>query len=310
MKISLAIAVALMRLASASQCYYPDGTAPTDYTYRACTSGGVSSCCIPGEGDQCLSNGLCFWPAGNYAFRGACTDQTWNSGNCTSFCKSSNIGGWEQLESCGGTKYCCISDGVDCCNHASYIFDIGVPSVINDFSAGTTVTPTAVANLLITASSTASTTGAASGSSQSSASANSSNTSETNNGIGTGALVGIAGGIITFAVLVAAAVIAYYCIKRRKANKQPSQNLIDMNGPNVSVGVIRPGTGYSGYQREKYPGTPQTPEWDSAPAYQRDFYASNQDLLPKGLNGVTLIELQSSPAHPVDNNGHQRHELA
>jgi len=72
-----ALLLSLAGLASrtvAQNCYYPDGGLATDYTYQPCVGGGgVSSCCIPSEGDKCLSNGLCYWPSGAYPFRGACT---------------------------------------------------------------------------------------------------------------------------------------------------------------------------------------------------------------------------------------------
>jgi hypothetical protein len=190
------------------------------------------------------------------------------------------------------------------------VFDIGVPSVVNDFSSAATVTATASVNFIITASSGAAQTIAATAgsSSQSSSPGNNSASQQESKGIGTGALVGIAVGIITFAVLTGAAVVAYCCMKRRKTNNlQHSQNLIDVNGPNPAVGVVSPA--YTG-QAVKYPGSPQTSGWDPSPPYNKEYYASNQDLLPKGPNGVTLIELQSSPAQPIDNHGHHMHELA
>jgi hypothetical protein len=73
-----------------ADCYYPNGSNATDYTYVPCKGGsGVSSCCIPSEGDVCLSNGLCYYDHGSYPFRGACTDKSWKSPSCPTWCIAS-----------------------------------------------------------------------------------------------------------------------------------------------------------------------------------------------------------------------------
>lgn len=83
---SLSIVAFLQFLVASSlaftQCYYPDGSIPTDYFYEPCTGGEHSSCCIPTEGDICQDNGLCYLPEVGSAFRGACTDRTWNDPSC------------------------------------------------------------------------------------------------------------------------------------------------------------------------------------------------------------------------------------
>jgi hypothetical protein len=87
----LILAPVLMERASAD-CYYPDGSNATDYTYEPCKSGtGFSSCCIPGEGDLCLSDGLCYYSSGSYPFRGACTDPTFKSKECPQYCTGSML---------------------------------------------------------------------------------------------------------------------------------------------------------------------------------------------------------------------------
>jgi hypothetical protein len=88
--------VILVYISSAShgavgQCYYPDGTIPTDYTYIKCTGSQNSSCCIPSEGDLCMSNGLCYYQGGQYLYRGACSDKTWNDNSCPKFCSQSTF---------------------------------------------------------------------------------------------------------------------------------------------------------------------------------------------------------------------------
>lgn len=73
------------------QCYYPDGSIPTDYIYVACTNNAVSSCCIPSEGDICQDSGLCYYPPSGSLFRGACTDKTWDSSDCPQVCVAGKL---------------------------------------------------------------------------------------------------------------------------------------------------------------------------------------------------------------------------
>ena len=67
-----------------TQCYYPDGSIPTDYVWETCTGSEFSSCCIPSEGDICQDNGLCYYPLVDQVYRGTCTDRTWNDPSCPS----------------------------------------------------------------------------------------------------------------------------------------------------------------------------------------------------------------------------------
>jgi hypothetical protein len=67
------LTLAFVHTAYASSCYYPGGGLATDFDYVPCTGSKFSSCCIPSEGDVCLSNGLCYWNDAPYVFRGACT---------------------------------------------------------------------------------------------------------------------------------------------------------------------------------------------------------------------------------------------
>src|SRR4051794_14152448 len=71
-----------------AECYYPDYLVAQDFDFVPCgASNTISACCVPSEGDVCLSNGLCDW-TGNYLYRGACTDPSWKSENCTTYCAS------------------------------------------------------------------------------------------------------------------------------------------------------------------------------------------------------------------------------
>lgn len=82
----------LTAAAGYQQCYYPDGSIPTDYIWTPCTGEEFSSCCIPSEGDVCQPNGLCWFPPFGEVFRGACTDRTWNSPACPKdICVDGNV---------------------------------------------------------------------------------------------------------------------------------------------------------------------------------------------------------------------------
>jgi len=89
--LSLATLSLILSLSSttSAECYYPDGSIAKDYTYVSC-GGETKACCIPSEKDQCLSNGLCFWPGGNYPFRGACSDKDWGS-KCPNVCTTGQL---------------------------------------------------------------------------------------------------------------------------------------------------------------------------------------------------------------------------
>ncbi|KAF2182080.1 hypothetical protein K469DRAFT_691683 [Zopfia rhizophila CBS 207.26] len=102
-------------------------------------------------GDQYLSNGLCYYPGGEYMFRGACTDKLWQSSSYFQHCKGGDMdNSYDELVSCGGDRYCCYSDGSTCCNDGSKVFTVGSASVVKDLAtiASNTFsieTPTAVA---------------------------------------------------------------------------------------------------------------------------------------------------------------------
>ncbi|KAH8590949.1 hypothetical protein B0O99DRAFT_280149 [Bisporella sp. PMI_857] len=94
-----------------TQCYYPDGSIPTDYLYEPCTGAEFSTCCIPSEGDICQENGLCWYPLVNATFRGTCTDRTWNDPACSAdVCVSGYEDTWTWVAECnenGVDSYVC-----------------------------------------------------------------------------------------------------------------------------------------------------------------------------------------------------------
>ena len=69
-------------------CYYPDGTTATnDFPCTKNSTVDADYCC--GEGFMCLTNKLCLENDGAF-FRGSCTDRSWSSTACPSFCISGN----------------------------------------------------------------------------------------------------------------------------------------------------------------------------------------------------------------------------
>ncbi|KAK8159878.1 hypothetical protein BC567DRAFT_24278 [Phyllosticta citribraziliensis] len=71
---------------SVPRCYYPNGQTATD-DYACYLNTTQSFCCT--EGVKCLENKICdFINPTEYRFnRGTCTDKTWTSPACPSFCQ-------------------------------------------------------------------------------------------------------------------------------------------------------------------------------------------------------------------------------
>ncbi|KAH8761327.1 hypothetical protein BGZ57DRAFT_145966 [Hyaloscypha finlandica] len=85
------------------QCYYPDGSIPTDWIWEPCTGAQYSSCCVPGEGDICQPDGLCYYPAAGLSYRGTCTDRTWNDPSCNAdICVTGFETTWNWAIKCDG----------------------------------------------------------------------------------------------------------------------------------------------------------------------------------------------------------------
>ena len=75
---------------STPQCYSPDGTVQ-DSDSPCNVSLEESACC--NDADICLDNGLCLPQAlqSNSFYRGSCTDQSWQSGECPQYCADSKL---------------------------------------------------------------------------------------------------------------------------------------------------------------------------------------------------------------------------
>lgn len=96
----LIIFAVLRHKAFAQQCYYPNGDIST--VDAPCPD---SDLCCPLNW-ECLSNKLCYDPTNDYYERRTCTDSTWNSDNCPSFCTYSEAGN-EAILMCEDANYCC-----------------------------------------------------------------------------------------------------------------------------------------------------------------------------------------------------------
>lgn len=145
--VCVGLAFILWGFTVAQVCYYPDGTVADDFNYQPCSgaSGGTyTSCCVPEEGDICLSNGLCYFPSrpprGNYIYRGACTDQSWSNPACAQSCIQDKPNTYESLLYCNATGlFCCqkAPDSGSCCTDSKWQFKLDVPDNIVIYINGT-----------------------------------------------------------------------------------------------------------------------------------------------------------------------------
>ncbi|KAI9930625.1 hypothetical protein ASPWEDRAFT_67954 [Aspergillus wentii DTO 134E9] len=95
MAFTLSLLLLLLDIASATQCYWPNGdNATADWV--PCPNSRV--CCSTTE--ACLSNGLCYEANLNIAHRGACADHSWPISECPRICYSEVPGGWANLYPC------------------------------------------------------------------------------------------------------------------------------------------------------------------------------------------------------------------
>ncbi|PYH96618.1 hypothetical protein BO71DRAFT_167268 [Aspergillus ellipticus CBS 707.79] len=112
--ILLLLTLSFPTLASATEsqnstCYWPNGDTNTDYV--PCPNS--KTCCLRGE--ACLSNGLCYGPKLNIAYRGACTDDSWPISECPRVCYEEIPDHWANLFSCPNS-----STNVFTCGHAGW----------------------------------------------------------------------------------------------------------------------------------------------------------------------------------------------
>lgn len=219
---------------------------------------------------------------------------------------------YQSLTSCGGTKYCC-SDTSGCCSKPYLVFDIGVPSVVNNYGSSQTIStlvdqPTTGQKTTITIATTGTDSVATSGTlaavtmthsvgltmtNASQATSTSASFQATSTTSHKGLIIGAAAGVaVLFVLAVITGVLLCCVLKKRRAREARPVSLIDMNTPiqrqQVNNGpnphwVHKPGTKHGAYGPEK-------PAWDPVPAYIPPYWQQQQ---PVNGHGQTLIELQS-----------------
>ena len=75
----------------AQTCYWPDRSIETSHIPCQAAASGKASACCP-YWDICLDNGLCLPQVGNEViWRGTCTDQSWQSGDCPQYCQDGKL---------------------------------------------------------------------------------------------------------------------------------------------------------------------------------------------------------------------------
>ena len=153
------ILLLIWEVASSTICYYPDGTVASND--QPCLPNAEESFCC-GATAVCASTKVCLEgpnsPINVYSpySRGSCTDKTWTSPECPSFCMDSKFGtspspyrptyslsllrcetieshGGAMLEYCGADRYCCATPQ-DCCQSKS-TFNLGDSSNVTTIGA-------------------------------------------------------------------------------------------------------------------------------------------------------------------------------
>jgi hypothetical protein len=191
------------------------------------------------------------------------------------------------------------------------VFDIGIPSVINNYgSAQTTNTlsdqPTTAQNAIITASTTGAGSAATSGSPSAvtttdpagntitttpQATGTTTSSQATSTKSHQGLIIGVAAGVVVLLILAIITGILVCCVLKKKRTKETPVNLIDMNPHNQPQQfntasnahlVQQQGAGHGGF-------APDKPAWDPVPVYTPPPWQQQ----PVNGYGQTLVELQS-----------------
>lgn len=116
-------------------CYWPDGTLTAEDV--ACQDNSAeSACCSPGF--VCLSSGLCMVssdviriPGDTIYRRSSCTDSTWRSSSCASYCLNEDEGdiidGSNGITKCDGSNlhYYCQDSTPANCSTLDHIIQVG-----------------------------------------------------------------------------------------------------------------------------------------------------------------------------------------
>ncbi|KAH0493444.1 hypothetical protein TgHK011_000112 [Trichoderma gracile] len=282
--------LALLLTQSNALCFYPDGTpAPGDVP---CTDSTANSVCC-GTGYACLSNGICQAtgdelkkPGASEFVRGSCTDKTFRSSACPSFCGTpgqDNVGGGEGMAKCDNTKqdlYWCINAANialqekedPCGDQDAVVFFPGTPTVITTInvapkptSTSTTSPPTTMATSTSSSSTSSTTTGSSTTATSTSTPTSQAETSpateqkkSSNAGVIGGAVGGSLGGIAVVGIL------AFLFLRRRRGGGGSEAAVHEMDytpvepKPSPSV-VVDPMQAYGGGVVHEVPGSYYAP---------------------------------------------------
>ncbi|KAI9742639.1 MAG: hypothetical protein M1818_003780 [Claussenomyces sp. TS43310] len=148
----------------AASCYFPDGSAASNYT--ACSADASdtspSTCCASGY--ACLNSGVCEHTGavgsgnGDTWVRGGCTDQSWKSSACPNFCLTgyeSTSSGMEQCSSNTTDIYCCASDvNCDCGSGVGGVNFAGLPVALTTIGVTASATAEYITTTAVSGSST------------------------------------------------------------------------------------------------------------------------------------------------------------
>ncbi|RAL01273.1 uncharacterized protein BO80DRAFT_424838 [Aspergillus ibericus CBS 121593] len=203
-------------------CYWPNGQ--TDTNYVPCPNS--KTCCLRGE--ACLSNGLCYGPKLNIAYRGACTDDSWPISECPRVCYTEIPDQWANLFSCPNSTtnvFTCGTAGwaTDVCdqNVGTWQWDSGNVTIGQNglTSLSTTTTTTTTTNSSSTTTNTTTGVSVSSGSNnlttssgiptETTSSSSSSKISALALGAGLGAGLGVP-------LLILSAFMVYFCVRVRR----------------------------------------------------------------------------------------------
>jgi hypothetical protein len=210
---------------------------------------------------------------------------------------------YQSLTSCGGTKYCC-SDTSGCCSKPNLVFDIGVPSVVNNYGSSQTIStlvdqPTTGEKTIITAATTGALAAVTMTHSLDYTITNAPQTTGTSVSFQAtsttsrkGLITGVAAGVAVLFVLAVITGILLCCmLKKRRVRKAPPVTLIDMNTPIQPQQVNNESNAHLVQKPETKHGAygPEKPAWDPVPAYIPPHWQQQ----PINGHGQTLIELQS-----------------
>lgn len=178
---------------------------------------GFSPCCYLGEGDICLSDGLCYWPTqpdghGNYVYRAACTDKSWTDSACPQVCTVDDPNHFETVSFCPNTTdFCCAKSAEgDCCQHANLRFNLTIPAyVFADLRNGS------AADVPATSTFSQAPTAAATGGTSTSANTISSAAASSKPSLSAGAAAGIAVAAILVVIGIAVGTFVFWWRRRR-----------------------------------------------------------------------------------------------